>query len=431
MSDRSAIVQVAVPSPLYRVFDYRLPSAVPSPCVGSRVMVPFGRRRVVGIVTAASAESPIERARLRMVETVLDTRPVLSAELMGLLLWASRYYQHPIGECLSTALPSLLRRGRTAEPVLERAWQITPAGQIVAASRLRQRAPRQAELLEILQHSAQPVSCPDLAGRSGDWRSSLERLVARGWAEALEIPARGLRPNSARATAPALNPAQHTAVQAIIEALGSFQALLLEGVTGSGKTEVYLAAVEAVLAAGGQVLVLVPEIGLTPQLVARFASRLDRPLAVLHSGLSDGERLGAWLAAGNGTAAVVIGTRSAVFTPLARPGLIIVDEEHDTSFKQQDGFRYSARDLAVVRARRLAIPIVLGSATASLETLHNARRGRYRHLRLPQRAGGAATPGFRILDMRGKSLREGLSQSLEQRLRAHLEAGQQALLLLN
>ncbi|MDN5872357.1 MAG: primosomal protein N' [Nitrococcus sp.] len=430
MSDRAAIVQVAVPFPLYKLFDYRLPSAAPSPCVGGRVVAPFGRRRVVGLVTAVAMQTPSEPARLRAIEQVLDTRPVIPAELMELLLWASRYYQHPIGECLAAALPSLLRRGRAAEPAHARVWQITSAGQTIATRGLQQRAPRQAKLLAMLQQSTRPISRADLAA-SGAWRTALARLVAQGWAEALQMPAHGLRQNHVRAAAPVLNPEQSKAVAAITKALNGFQALLLEGVTGSGKTEVYLAAIEAVLSAGRQALVLVPEIGLTPQLVARFASRLDAPLILLHSGLSDTERLDAWLAAGNDAAAVIIGTRSAVFAPLARPGLIIVDEEHDTSLKQQDGFRYSARDLAVVRARRLAIPIVLGSATASLETLYNVRRGRYRQLRLPQRAGGAAAPGFRILDVRGKPLREGLSQPLQQRLRAHLDSGRQTLLLLN
>ncbi|MDN5850796.1 MAG: primosomal protein N', partial [Nitrococcus sp.] len=431
MSDRAAIVQVAVPSPLYKLFDYRLPAAAPNPCVGGRVLVPFGSRRVVGLVTAVVTPKPSEPARLREIEQVLDTRPVLPAELMALLLWASRYYQHPVGECLTAALPSLLRRGRAAEPAFERVWQITPAGREIAASRLHQRAPRQAKLLAMLQQSTRPLPRADLSATSSAWRSALARLVAQGWAEALQVPDYGLRHNHVRAPAPALNPAQSKAVEAITRALNGYQALLLEGVTGSGKTEVYLAAIEAVLSAGRQVLFLVPEIGLTPQLVARFASRLDKPLILLHSGLSDAQRLGAWLAAGNGAAAVIIGTRSAVFAPLARPGLIIVDEEHDTSLKQQDGFRYSARDLAVVRARRLAIPIVLGSATASLETLYNVRRGRYRQLRLPQRAGGAATPSFRILDVRGKPLREGLSQPLQQRLQVHLDCGRQTLLLLN
>ena len=425
------IVRVAVPSPVYELFDYALPAATPIPCVGARVRVPFGRRRMVGLVTAVASETSIEPKRLRSIETVLDLQPVLPAELMDLLLWASRYYQHPIGESLATALPRLLRLGRPAAPARERLWRITPTGRAIAAETLRPRAPRQARLLETLQQSNQPLRRAELEGSTADWRGALERLVARGWIEALDESSYGLRHGNSRLAAPELNAAQRDAIEAITAALNGFQALLLEGVTGSGKTEVYLAAIEAVLAAGRQVLVLVPEIGLTPQLVDRFTSRLDARLAVLHSGLSDTERLGGWLAAGNGAATVIIGTRSAVFAPLARPGLIIVDEEHDVSLKQQDGFRYSARDLAVVRARRLHIPVVLGSATVSLETLYNARRGRYRTLRLPHRAGGAATPAFCILDVRGKKLREGLSQPLEQRLKSHLDAGHQALLLLN
>lgn len=431
MANCSAIVQVAVPAPFHHLFDYRLPDAAPPPCVGGRVLVPFGKRRVVGLVTGLTTETLIEQRRLRAIETVLDAQPVLPEELLKLLLWASRYYQHPIGECLATALPSLLRHGRPTESALERVWQITPTGQSITANTLRRRAPRQARLLEILQQSAQPMGCTELVDADGDWRGALERLVVRGWVEASNRPVYTLRHSHTQSAAPALNTAQSQAVRDITAALSGFQTLLLEGVTGSGKTEVYLAATDAVLAAGRQVLLLVPEIGLTPQLVARFTNRLDVPLALLHSGLSAAERLKAWHAAGSGTTPVVIGTRSAVFAPLARPGLIVVDEEHDTSLKQQDGFRYSARDLAVVRAQRLSIPIVLGSATPSLETLYNVRRGRYRQLRLPQRAGGAVTPRFQVLDVRGKSLREGLSQSLTQRLKMHLDAGQQALLLLN
>ncbi|MBA1146424.1 primosomal protein N', partial [Ectothiorhodospiraceae bacterium WFHF3C12] len=241
----------------------------------------------------------------------------------------------------------------------------------------------------------------------------------------------GLLPGSGGTSPPALNEGQAAAVAAIQGSLGGFQAWLLDGVTGSGKTEVYLAAIDAVLAHGQQVLVLVPEIGLTPQLLRRFARRFEAPMAVLHSGLSDGERLGAWLAAARGEARLVIGTRSAVFAPLAEPGLIVVDEEHDLSFKQQDGVRYHGRDLAVVRAQRLGVPIVLGSATPSLESLANVERDRYRRLHLPQRAGGASMPTYRVMDIRGKPLKDGLSQPLIERMRTHLAGDGQVLLFLN
>jgi primosomal protein N' (replication factor Y) len=247
-------------------------------------------------------------------------------------------------------------------------------------------------------------------------------------------PARS-RKAQAAATEPALPPKlndeQAGALARILESLGSFQTLLLEGITGSGKTEVYLQAISETVARGRQVLVLVPEIGLTPQFVARFRARLGARLALAHSGLADGERLNAWLAARAGEAAVVIGTRSAVFTPLPRLGLVVIDEEHDGSYKQQEGFRYSARDLAIRRAQQAGVPVLLGSATPSLESLHNAIAGRYRLLHLSRRAAAAEHPPMHLLDVRGQHLREGLSNALVAHIRRHLEAGGQALLFLN
>ncbi len=229
--------------------------------------------------------------------------------------------------------------------------------------------------------------------------------------------------------APALNAAQAGAVAVVAEAQG-FRAFLLQGVTGSGKTEVYLRLIEQVAARGAQTLVLAPEIGLTPQLVARFERRLKAPIALMHSGLTERERVNNWRAARAG-APVVLGTRSAVFAPLKNPGLIILDEEHDASFKQQDGFRYHARDVAIVRAQRADIPVLLGSATPSLESLHNARRGRYRLLSLPQRACGAAHPALRLVDVRGQALQGGLSAPLLEAVGEHLRRGEQVLLFLN
>jgi primosomal protein N' (replication factor Y) len=228
-----------------------------------------------------------------------------------------------------------------------------------------------------------------------------------------------------------LNSQQQAAVDKVSASLHQFAAFLLEGVTGSGKTEVYLQIIEKVLQQNQQVLVLVPEIGLTPQLLQRFRQRLAVPIALLHSGLNDQARLGAWLAASNGDARVVIGTRSALFTPLQNPGLIIIDEEHDASFKQQDGFRYSARDLSVLRAQRNNIPIVLGSATPSLESLYNIQQQRYQRLLLEQRAGDATPPEIRIIDIRSQKMEHGLSPSLLAAIKAHLAEGNQVLLFLN
>jgi len=269
-----------------------------------------------------------------------------------------------------------------------------------------------------------------LAERLVNWREPLRRLRARGLIEVLEdsgFPPRTLPPEAA----PAPAPAQVDAVAAIRAAAGRFQCLLLHGVTGSGKTEVYLGAIADALARGGQVLVLVPEIGLTPQLVARFERRLGLPVAVLHSALNDRERLNAWQAARIGDAAVVIGTRSAVFAPLPKLALIVIDEEHDSSFKQQDGFRYHARDVAIKRASLESVPVVLGSATPALESFYNAEQGRYRLLTLPERAGAAQPPRVKVLDLRRLKCNEGISPPLLQALRDRLGRGEQSLLFLN
>jgi primosomal protein N' (replication factor Y) len=233
------------------------------------------------------------------------------------------------------------------------------------------------------------------------------------------------------APGPQLNPRQAAAVDAVAALLGRFQPFVLNGVTGSGKTEVYLELVARVVAGGRQALVLVPEIGLTPQLIDRVRRRLPAGVVVLHSALPESERMAAWLQARDGTAAVVLGTRSAIWTPLSRPGLVVVDEEHDPSYKQQEGLRYSARDVAVVRARDANVPVILGSATPSLESLHNVQAGRYLELRLPRRAGAASPPVIRIVDLRGQSMHGALSAALLDAIDATVKAGRQVLLFLN
>jgi primosomal protein N' (replication factor Y) len=274
-----------------------------------------------------------------------------------------------------------------------------------------------------------------LAQHAGASASALRALRERGWVQPCSLAQGDGDLAGAAAEGPPLSSEQAAAVAAVVGELGRFAAFLLEGVTGSGKTEVYLRLAASVLERGESVLVLVPEISLTPQLVRRFERRLGGAVAVLHSGLSEGERELAWQRARLGRARVVIGTRSAVLGPVASLGLILVDEEHDGSFKQQDGFRYSARDLAVVRARRVAdgrgCPVVLGSATPSLESLRNARDGRYRLLHLTQRAGGAQLPRLDLLDIRSQPLQAGLSPVLLRELERTLSAGEQALVFLN
>jgi primosomal protein N' (replication factor Y) len=421
------LLTIAVPSPLHRSFDYLPPLAtdVTSLPPGVRVRVPFGARTIIGILLEITTHSNIDRKRLKRAFAILDSSPVLPADVLAMARWASAYYQYPIGETLSAALPAALRHGEPRADQEETGWRLTRAGTAIDPATLK-RAPRQAAVMQRLQTRPQGMRRAQLEASSDVVRS----LHDKGWIEACALTAYESAAPPGEVTH-VLNAAQQSAVDTVQAALGTFAAFLLDGVTGSGKTEVYLRIIAAVIAQRRQALILVPEIGLTPQLVERFRRRFEAPLAVLHSALSDRERLTGWRRAASGEALIVIGTRSAIFTPLARPGVLVVDEEHDASLKQQDGLRYSARDLAVWRARRLAVPVILGSATPSLESLYNVTRARYRHLLLPERTGAAGLPSYEILDLRRQPLDHGLSRGLLARIRAHLDEDGQVLLFLN
>lgn len=420
------ILQIAVPAPLRRTFDY-LPAAAnvdPAPAAGVRVRVPFGSRQLTGLLLGVAQESSTESAQLRPVEAVLDAEPLLDSAQLALISWAAGYYQHPIGEVVAAGLPKALREGR---PLPMDGWQLTARSLGLADDALA-RARRQAAALALIRTGG--ITSDTTLRDAGISAAVLRELEKKGLVE--RCRAAPAAPSAAlREQGPALSEAQAAAVAAIDQP-GAFHCHLLEGVTGSGKTEVYLQLIARCLQRGEQALVLVPEIGLTPQTLQRFAQRFETPIAVLHSGLADGARLEAWLAARDGSAGIVIGTRSAVFTPLARPGLIIVDEEHDGSYKQQDGFRYSARDVAVKRAQLSACPVLLGSATPSLESLHNTQRGRYAHHLLLDRAGGGDLPDVSVVDVCAAPLRAGISEQLLLALRECTEIrGEQALLFLN
>ncbi len=430
------IIQVAIPSPLPQTFDYLLPGgcSVAQIVLGARVRVPFGRGQKVGIVVALASDSRIDPSRLKPAIELLDDDALLPPTIQSLAQWASRYYHYPIGEVLSATLPTRLRQGEAAhisELNGEKVWSLNDSGQAISPQTLK-RAPRQLALLQLLQQSEQGLNASELDAQFENWRGVMRSLHEKGWIDT-DIQAQATLPSPAAETTPApeLNAAQIFACNAIHNALGSFQSLLLDGVTGSGKTEVYFSAVEQVLRADKQALILVPEIGLTPQLLKRFQQRFAVTIALLHSGLDDKARMNSWLQAKAGDAPIVIGTRSAVFTPMARLGIILIDEEHDLSFKQQEGFRYHARDVAIRRAQQAGVPIVLGSATPSLESLHNARQGRFQHLTLPERAGNAAHPTIRLLDVRQQKLTEGFSSMMLQAIQHHLDKGQQVLLFLN
>ena len=391
--------------------------------------VPFGRQELIGVVLGIATQSELPRDKLKFIRRSLDSEPLLPAKLMELLVWASAYYHHPIGEVMATALPVPLRRGMPAIAAGEKRYALTEAAHQLPPDAFK-RSPLQQSLVQALKAHAEGLNAARLAEVARNWRDAIKRLTARGLIRITEEPC--LPPRLAgRHSAPQLTPAQQAAGAAILAASGEFQCLLLLGVTGSGKTEVYLRAIEAVIARGEQVLVLVPEIGLTPQLVTRFEGRLNAPVAVMHSGLNDSERLCAWQMARTGQAAVVIGTRSAVFTPMPKLALIIIDEEHDASFKQQDGFRYHARDVAIKRARLENLPVLLGSATPALESLHNAQQERYQLLSLPERTGAAQPPRVTLLDLKRLKLNDGISPPLIEALQARLNRKEQSLLFLN
>lgn len=427
------LLAVAIDAPLRRLFDYRPPPSVDPARLrpGQRVWVPFGRRKAVGVIVELRDRSELPDARLKSAIALIDEEPVIDATLLALLRWSADYYRHAPGEVIAAALPVAIRNGTDATATTER-WVLSAAARTGAAAPLSARASKLREVVTWLEAHG-PSGAAELAAHSPRWREHVRELDKRGWVTRVHEDVEPLPAGAAIAgtTILRLTPEQQTAVDAIEAAHGSFAPFVLHGVTGSGKTEVYLRAIAAVVARGEQALVLVPEISLTPQLVSRFAARFSGPLAVLHSGLTDTERLQAWRAGRDGSAAVVIGTRSAVFAPMARPGLIVVDEEHDASYKQQEGFRYSARDLALVRAQRHGIPIVLGSATPSLESLERVRAGRARRLDLPNRTAGAKAPTLHLIDLRAHAATQGIATPTVLAIHRHLELGGQVLIYLN
>ena len=419
------VLRVALPVPLRQLFDYLPPENDIAPWAGQRVVVPFGHRKLVGVIVETSGHSELTLEKLsRVIEYPDGEQRVLTSESLALLKWCWRYYKHAPGEVVFNALPPLLRKASGSIPPPPVQYSLTPAGK----ERLQQapgRIKAQFRLLELLAQG--PAAEPQLRAVSSSWRNSLAKLIEQQWVRCENQQPAKLKP----APGPLLLDEQKQAVEAISASLGSFHCHLLDGITGSGKTEVYLQVLEQVLAQGGQALLLVPEIGLTPQLVSRFKDRLGFEPVVTHSGLSEGQRLQAWAMASSGLARLVIGTRSALFLPMTDLQIIILDEEHDASFKQQDGFRYSSRDVAVKRAASLGVPVVLGTATPSLETFSNAASKRYGWQRLRQRATGAPEPRWRVLDLIQQTMTGGISATAMKAIAATLEKREQALIFLN
>jgi primosomal protein N' (replication factor Y) (superfamily II helicase) len=448
-----ARVRVAVPVPVRREFTYRVPAPWAAKArPGVRVAVPFGRRKLVGVVLGEAGEPGEGAPRLRDVAAVLDDEPAFPPELLGFLEEAARYYMHPVGEVLRAAAPALSSTAMRAlvGGFLEHGEALP--GRRVAERRIlvgRRTAlqtdglrlgKRQRTALQVLDERGGTVTTDELAPHVREPRATLRSLATKGLVELEEqvaptdpffaTPATPDRP-------PPLHPAQQRAVTAIVDALRRPEAgaFLLHGVTGSGKTEVYLRVIAEVLEQGRGAILLVPEIALTPQLVLRFRARFGDGLAVLHSALGERERHRAWQGLRSGDIRVALGARSALFAPVPDLGVIVVDEEHDPSFKQEEGFRYHGRDMALLRASRAGAVCVLGSATPSLESHHLAHRGKLHRLPLPDRATSQALPTVEVVDLRrhrtGPSTHPLLSAPLHRAIERCLDAGEQAILFLN
>ena len=420
-------VRVAVPIPLRAEFDFAWSSELGNAVLGTRVRVPFARRTLVGVVTEIDISTAVAKSKIKKVIARLDAQSIYSSELWNSLRWASNYYQAPLGEMLFAALPKLLRDGKATDPEGETWYTANDLGSVDSL----QRAPKQRQLHTfLLERGAVGANATILNASMQGWRTALRELLnkelIRSEQRSIEISV-----NEKPLRLIDLNDSQQVAVKAIAQVGQSYFPFLLHGTTGSGKTEVYFDVMDQVLACDQQVLLLVPEIGLTPQLMERVASRFSCAVVMLHSGLSDKERYLAWAQVNQNTARIVVGTRSAVFAPMRALGLIVIDEEHDASFKQQDGVRYNARDFAIYLARQWDVPIILGSATPSLESLSNAKRGRYQYLSLKRRAGGSKLPDVEIIDMRKAPVENGISLQMITAVSERLVRGEQSLLYLN
>ncbi|OFQ19859.1 MULTISPECIES: primosomal protein N' [Haemophilus] len=425
------IVRVALSVPLPRFFDY-LYSPDLTPIVGGRVLVPFGSQKRVGIVVDLPASSDVAKEKLKPIIDVLDAGSLFNSTTWDWLSWSANYYRVALGDVLFQALPVKLRNGESAVKNDRTFWRITDLGKQALESGELKRAKKQIEALNLLLTQ-------DLEKGNNEISSAIwSALKGKDYVEEIIVPTEqkswqqtlGDNPLVNLDNRLTLNKQQALAFSQLLFQEG-FNVWLLEGVTGSGKTEIYLQYIEEVLKKGKQVLVLVPEIGLTPQTVRRFQARFNVEIDVLHSNLNDTQRLNVWERARTGQSAIVIGTRSALFTQFSDLGLIILDEEHDGSFKQQDGWRYHARDLGIVLAQKLNIPILLGSATPSLESVNNVQNGKYHHLVLSKRAGNATALRQFVIDLKHQRIQNGLSEPLLKRMQEHLEKGNQVLLFLN
>ena len=423
-------IRVALPVYVYDTFDYTVNAEQYTQAqVGARVLVSFGRQNLVGVMTEKvdPNEAFTGQFKLKAITELLDDEPILDSQLLTLLTWSAQYYQFPIGEVMQSALPGLLRQGRALD-ILFHLWKITPHDD---PDTLLKRSQKQYDAYQVLKLHPHGTT-ENILNLSGVETATLKALEKKGLVECCLEP-HDFTPTTVQLAQVPLtaNVDQKYAIQQILKAQHHYQTFLLDGLTGSGKTEVYLQVMFEVLQQGKQVLVLVPEIGLTPQTVARFKSRFHCDVALLHSGLNESKRLQAWQHAQTGKASIIIGTRSAIYTPLPKLGLIILDEEHDLSYKQQEGFRYHARDVALYRGHLQGCPVILGSATPSTESYHLAELGKLHLLELNQRAGVAVLPKMHIIDLKIAKKKHGISQTLIEQIKQTLERKEQVLIFLN
>lgn len=433
------ILRVALNSPLRTLFDY-LP---PDNCgrehfaPGQRLQVPFGKSSVrTGIIISLAETTQVPKHKLKKALVMLDETPLFPAKHLKLIEWASDYYHHPVGDVVFTSIPSSLRKGKAAVIKQEIIWRLTAYGRTYEG-RLNpdelSRAKKQLAIFHFIKQHQDGVSQTRIQNEFENARAPLNELTVKNLIEkttATEKSDETVPYQNDKAWTLKLNKEQQNAIDKITSST-AYNAFLLNGITGSGKTEVYLHLIRHILASDKQVLVLIPEIGLTPQFIDRIKERFGENVVVLHSGLSESERLIAWLKARDGTAFVVLGTRSVIWTPMPKLAMIIVDEEHDLSYKQQDGLRYSARDLALIRGQREKIPVLLGSATPSMESMKNAKDGRYQELLLSKRVSNAKLPDIQIHDVRNEKMHGAISQYLLDNIKQCLHNRQQTLLFLN
>ncbi|HET8808176.1 MAG TPA: primosomal protein N' [Methylophaga sp.] len=417
----SCIIEIAINCPLRQTFDYLSDEPARVWQTGMRAKVSFANKDVIGIVTAIKTTDEQDR-KLKPIIERLDDTACLDKELFDLILWLSRYYHHPIGDCFATALPKKIRQGESLQTNQQTVWQVVNHSSVKLSQ-------KQQQILEALQQYPNGLSENVLKNKLGSVKSSLKGLEEKSLVTSFQQTDVEMTHEITEKSWP-LNDDQLQICQNIGQKIDQFQPFLLHGITGSGKTEVYLTLAREQIKQSKQVLILIPEISLSGQFVARFKAGLTGRVVLSHSAINDTQRKQAWCLANSGEVDVIIGTRSAVFMPLKRPGLLIIDEEHDSAYKQQDGLRYHARNILLMRAKNLNIPIVLGSATPSLESLHQVKLGKYQLLELKKRAGNAALPNVSLIDL-SLEPQAVISQALQQKIQQHLQKQQQVLLFIN